>query len=375
MTLWDPILLSKSKLRKDLLLNYTKELPPNDTQTIVYISFSAFDTTNIIDFDEEDGKFSVSGYLEVSWIDPRVAMNWASSPGFQTEDFPLYLKDSEVWTPLIRQINAYSRSDFENMVEETVMFHRDGSALMVKMDIFTTECKTNYRYFPFDTQECSIDMVIWGSFMGETILKAHNSTINKALYKKTYNWNLEDASISVDSIDGFRNKRTSEVQRARIKFKIKRNSTYYVCFLILPFIILQSLQPFVFLMPRDCGERASFSVTVLLSIAVYLTIVVDHIPKTPESDISLLGIKMVIDVFTGACFQVFVILRHRFNNKICRSKVELCKVSKDSENTSPSPENDTGKGETTDLKDFCLTLFMVGISHTYTIWIYLSSEV
>ncbi|XP_062618921.1 neuronal acetylcholine receptor subunit alpha-7-like [Saccostrea cucullata] len=202
MTIWDPILSSKSDLRKDLLQNYTKELPPNDTLTTVYISFSAFDTNNIIDFDDKDGKFIVSGYLEVSWIDPRIAMNWASSSAIQNKFVSLYFKDSEVWTPQIRQINAYFRSDLEKVVEETVLFDRNGSALMVKMDIFTTECKTDYYFFPFDTQKCAIDIVIWGSFMGETVLKARNSIINKKLYKETYIWNLQDARMSVDSIKG-----------------------------------------------------------------------------------------------------------------------------------------------------------------------------
>ncbi|XP_060559571.1 5-hydroxytryptamine receptor 3A-like [Ruditapes philippinarum] len=47
-----------------------------------------------------------------------------------------------------------------------------------------------------------------------------------------------------------------------------------------PIIFLAYLNNVVFVIPAECGERISYSITVLLAIAVYLTIVGDNLPKT-----------------------------------------------------------------------------------------------
>ncbi|XP_062573045.1 acetylcholine receptor subunit beta-like [Saccostrea cucullata] len=363
MALWTPVSTSKATLRRQLLQNYTKELPPNDTKTVVNLHFSAF---NIIDFDDKDGKFSVSGYLEVSWEDARIAENWASSLVLQNENVSMYFKESEVWTPEIRQMNPFSRFDYEKMVEETVMFQRNGSALMIKMDVFTTECKTDFFYFPFDSQKCSIDIAVWGYFMEEIVLKARKNNVGKELYEENNVWNMTGTNISIDSIPDLGTNEVFKVSKATIEFKIKRYSSYYVYFLIVPFILMQFLQAFVFWMPWDCGERVSFSVTVLLAMAVYLTIVTEHIPKSSSSRLSFLGIKMVMDLCISAYIQLFVIVNNVIYSRSRHSEQNASKDSENSKVTSISPNIDLNREENIDwiargmkMDNSCFTLSLI----------------
>ena len=48
-------------------------------------------------------------------------------------------------------------------------------------------------------------------------------------------------------------------------------------------IILSFTSPLVFLLPSDAGEKCGTSLTVLLSFAVYLSVVSEYLPSTSLS--------------------------------------------------------------------------------------------
>ena len=55
------------------------------------------------------------------------------------------------------------------------------------------------------------------------------------------------------------------------KFILKRYSGFYLLNLIFLICVLGILNLFVFLLPPESGERVGYSITVLLSIVVFLT--------------------------------------------------------------------------------------------------------
>ncbi|XP_062591429.1 neuronal acetylcholine receptor subunit alpha-2-like [Saccostrea cucullata] len=371
MTLWPLTSTSKAEPLNDFPQNYTK----NNKQTVVDISFNVF---HLIDIDDRNGKFTVNGYLEMSWIDLNITTN--------LEDSPKYFKESEIWTPEIRQINHNSRFDSEKMVDETVMCYRDGSALMVKMDVFTSECQTDFFEFPWDTQKCSIDIVAWGSFVGETIFKAAENKVNTKLYQQNKDWILIDTRISVDFMDFFTKHRTFQVSRAKIEFTISRHSSYYVCFLIFPLTLMQFLQILVFWMPWDCGERSSFSVTVLLAIAIYLTLVAEYIPKSSKTNYTYMGMKVIYDLLVAGFVQLSVIIVHRVYSNSCQLDMKIvrscktCEVFNDPEETSSdiNREHNTvwiDRGKTLDKCFYRLTLALTIISLVFTFLVFIYSRI
>ena len=50
--------------------------------------------------------------------------------------------------------------------------------------------------------------------------------------------------------------------------------------IVIPIVFLGLLNPFVFLLPHESGERVTFSVTILLSFTVFLNVIGDNVPKT-----------------------------------------------------------------------------------------------
>ncbi|XP_062615149.1 CHRNA7-FAM7A fusion protein-like [Saccostrea cucullata] len=96
----------------------------------------------------------------------------------------------------------------------------------------------------------------------------------------------------------------------------------------MPIILMEILQMFVFLLPENSGDRVSFSVTILLSIAVYLTIVSEQIPKSSEPAISVLAIKLFADLCIGCVVQVFVIISQYTYTREKPEKREVQEIEK-----------------------------------------------
>ncbi|XP_052067286.1 inactive pancreatic lipase-related protein 1-like [Mytilus californianus] len=68
-----------------------------------------------------------------------------------------------------------------------------------------------------------------------------------------------------------------------VLFTINRNPLFYLVNIMFPIILLTFLNSFVFLLPATSGERISFSITVLLAIAVFMTMISSHLPKTSRT--------------------------------------------------------------------------------------------
>lgn len=62
--------------------------------------------------------------------------------------------------------------------------------------------------------------------------------------------------------------------------KLRRKPAYYITGVILPVILVAFLQILVFLLPVDSGEKLGFSITVLLALAVLLTLITDSMPSS-----------------------------------------------------------------------------------------------
>ena len=104
---------------------------------------------------------------------------------------------------------------------------------------------------------------------------------------------------------------------------LKRISLFYALNFLAPILILVLLNTAVFLLPTDSGERMGFSVTILLSVAVYMTIISDKLPETsnPIACISFVLIAYLLQS-TSICIEAVVCLWyfHRDDSKPVREK-------------------------------------------------------
>ena len=90
----------------------------------------------------------------------------------------------------------------------------------------------------------------------------------------------------------------------------RRESSFIIVNVLLPILLMATMNILVFIIPPDAGERISYSVTVLLALAVYLTIVGENLPKTSRPmPIFCYYLTAVVILSVSMCFVTIINLR------------------------------------------------------------------
>lgn len=148
----------------DTLLNgYNKMVRGSKDMTGKTTVHFTFQIVNIVEFDERNGKLSITGFFFLQWNDYRMTWdpdryNATTSVMFVTED---------VWTPNI--ILSSAHSDFRGLgvKELPIRFDNTGNSYWYPADVFKTACTPDIYYYPYDTQICDIFFSFWGYGVNE----------------------------------------------------------------------------------------------------------------------------------------------------------------------------------------------------------------
>jgi len=117
-------------------------------------------------------------------------------------------------------------------------------------------------------------IIPWGYYYSEIIILPFTKSFVLDYYYTSGEWELKNTSIQ-------RYFRYGElISVVLLNITIKRKSTYYMMMNIAPVLILCALNPFVFVLPAESGERVSYTITSFLSLAVFMTIISDDLPKS-----------------------------------------------------------------------------------------------
>ncbi|XP_052251756.1 neuronal acetylcholine receptor subunit alpha-9-like [Dreissena polymorpha] len=192
-------------------------------------------SSSIIDFNEKEESIKISGYLGMAWYDD-------------------FLK----WNPT------------------------DYGGLGRLLFILEATCDVDITYFPFDTQECPLKFSAWSYTIDEVIMIEGEKGIITEQFEENSRWSLVNTTVEeVKGVDAM----------VIFKMKLKRKSTFYVFNILIPMVLLSFLNVLTFVLSVQSGERASYAVTVFLSLAVFLTIVASEIPKNSNT-ISIVSVYM-----------------------------------------------------------------------------------
>ncbi|KAK3590734.1 hypothetical protein CHS0354_030969 [Potamilus streckersoni] len=296
------LLNSVERLYSDLLRNYIKGVRPgveSNCSLNVNISLTVCALLNI---NSVEKTMAVSGFLTMFWRDERLKWNVTEYDGHSS----LLIDPSLLWTPRIVLINPAKQFHMFGSYSTEVRVYFDGSMVWSAGDLMETNCKINIRYYPFDIQTCDISIAPWGYFESEVNQSTSFSTQFKDFPLGNDEWDL----VKLTNVDW-----VSEGYKAsNFTLRYKRKYQFVLINILSPIIVLNIINMAVFEIPPNSGERISFSVTVLLSYVVFLTIVMDNIPQT-SSPVSLLSVLLMIQIILSACITmetVFIVkVSHR----------------------------------------------------------------
>ena len=254
------------RLKQDKLTNYSKSIIPTMDSSPISLTI-ALNLKSINAFDDVEGTMTSVGSVRFEWVDEKITWNLADY------NFSRYLTLSltEIWSPPIYIINTAGNLKLQyDAATTTAMILDDGEVSLEIGQIFKTVCDIDITYYPMDRHTCGLELStlteewkISTSFEFETSSLTQNSQ-----------WEVLSTSTHMKTDTD------NNVHTHIAKLILKRRSKFLVVTVIFPVIYLGIINLFVFVMPPESGERVSFSMTVLLSFAVFLTIATDKLPDS-----------------------------------------------------------------------------------------------
>jgi len=298
----------EQRLIKALTKNYNPEIRPvNFLNETITVAFEA-ELIQLISVKEKDQLMKTNMWLRLYWNDPFLSWDPAEYGGIEV----LRIPNEDVWNPDIVLLNN-ADGNFEVTFSCKVLVYYYGTVLWVPCSIYESSCTIDVKYFPFDEQVCEMIFGSWSynaqevklkwyGDWGETKCTEDSNICYSPLsgYVISGSWDVLKAPGEIYFDGQGENRRTY----ASYYYTLRRKTTYFIINLVIPCIIISSLSLFAFYMPADACEKITLTITVLLSMMVFLLLVANILPDSSDG-VPLIS-KYLLFVFFVNTLQVFI---------------------------------------------------------------------
>ncbi|VDM38015.1 unnamed protein product [Toxocara canis] len=278
----------EERLMVDVFRGYNSLIQPvrnlSDTPIIVKI---ALQLILLINVDEKDQVMHTNVWLTLKWHDFQMKWNPVNYGEIQN----IRVAPDKVWLPDIVLFNN-ADGNYEVSFMCNVVINHKGDMLWVPPAIYKSSCIIDVEFFPFDEQTCHLIFGSWTYNENEIKLEFEQAEwVDLSEYAPSSIWDVMDAPASLVN------------KRSRIEFqvRIRRKTLFYTVVLIIPTVLMAFLSMAVFFLPTDSGEKMTLTISVLLSIVVFLLLVSKILPPT-SSTIPLMAkyllLTFVLNVIT-----------------------------------------------------------------------------
>ena len=129
---------------------YNKNIRPDD-----YVDIGlTFSLKQIVSIDEKNQIMTSNSYLGLSWLDQR--LKW--TPEDYNDVKYILIPTSQLWIVDLFVINTAETNGFITIPTQSLAsVSSNGSVYVVfSLTSLKTRCQLNVKYFPFDTQNCTV---------------------------------------------------------------------------------------------------------------------------------------------------------------------------------------------------------------------------
>lgn len=174
----------------------------------------------------------------------------------------------------------FGKQDFKPSV------HSDGTIIYNFPSVVDNRCIIDIAKFPYDSQVCKFVFGSW-AYHGEEIdfiPKNENGDISNL--EENVEWDI--SSMPVERHVIYYNCCPEPFVDITFYVIMKRKPRFYIINILIPYFMITAVSVFGFVLPCESGEKVGLAITVMLSLAVFQSLVADSLP--PSSDhIPLLG--------------------------------------------------------------------------------------
>ncbi|XP_041376776.1 neuronal acetylcholine receptor subunit beta-3-like [Gigantopelta aegis] len=202
-----------------------------------------------------------------NWTDEFLTWNRSDYNGLLSIQVP----ESKIWLPDYMILNQYDRKIRFGSKDTEVSIKHTGEVNWWPVLESTTSCQVNIRFYPFDKQKCSFNILPWST--AEQLLMSHAKlpVIELKYFAPSAEFEMENSSVIKYNDGGYGG--------LLFSLTLRRKTTFYWLTMVLPLMAFPFLCPVSFLIPACSGEKITLSVTVLLSFLVFTGLINDSLPK------------------------------------------------------------------------------------------------
>jgi hypothetical protein len=216
----------------------------------------------------------------------------------------LVIASDSVWTPNLVLVNNVNKLEKIGDDWQLIRALSNGEVFNYPADVFSASCRVDVTFYPWDRHKCSFNFAPWGQSNTELVLDPTDDKVLTTYFSENGAWAFYHSGVETsyggNSID--------------FVLYLKRKPMYVFVNVILPIIFMAFLNTMIFLIPVESGERISYSITVVLAIAVFLTLVGDNLPKT-SSPMSVFGYYLLAVMIISIGITIVTILNVRLYYK------------------------------------------------------------
>ncbi|KAK6196021.1 hypothetical protein SNE40_001326 [Patella caerulea] len=231
------------------------------------------DSGNSIEILEESQIMKTDVWLTMKWSDALLKWNSSNYGGLSQ----IRLKVSDVWYPDMAIKFAVGKSKLFSD-DFNVIITYDGTVEIVIMTDLKVRCILDIMKFPFDEQSCVFYLSALNANRQELLITNSTVGVKDVGGGQWKILSIKSAKFLVSNID-----------MLNVTINVKRHPSFYIIYIVVPLIATAQINPVVFLIPPNSGEKVSTAVTILLSYSVYLNIISSVLPQTSDS-ISILSL-------------------------------------------------------------------------------------
>ena len=184
--------------------------------------------------------------------------------------------------------------------------------------IINTKCTADVTFFPFDLQFCKIKLNSWTYH--EKIMKLQLSGFETGMEDHVGNieWSIVHVKgylLNEPEITNHPLYINDSIIYSYIEYRmaLRRKPDFYVNTLVVPSLLLSWLGTVIFMLPSECGEKLSFSITLFLALYINQVIVSEFLPPSADTYPLIAKFYMLISIILGgSIFSTAVILMFHF---------------------------------------------------------------
>ncbi|XP_033742866.1 acetylcholine receptor subunit alpha-like [Pecten maximus] len=294
-----------TRLKFDLLQDYTKSnLPVRNQNDTVFVNVSIY-FRMVKEFNIVESVLGTHLFFQLHWIDEYIHWDSEDYDNITAVNFPLL----DVWVPPMVVVNPADNYGFIGEKDTLLVEYSSvGLASLVFSAYIKSTCKPFIKYFPFDSHICHVMISQIGYGMGDVI------PLPSQIYKQ---YIVDNGQWVVDALDLTQQPfipGENESVYVDLSIQLSRRPDFLLLNLFIPIAFLICMNMFVFFLPAECGEKASYSITVLLSLAIFMTIVMDQLPPL-STEVPVISIILCIHLANNVIVCTCTILSLNYHHR------------------------------------------------------------